>query len=318
MFKKFLFSCFIILLPHFCFSETFLKKGDIIDIIAPSYGCTADELKKIKTTLSTLGYKPRVSNGLNQPTYLNYSNTADFRLNDLKRALYAKDSKIIWTVRGGYGAQELLNALEQFPKPETKKIFIGYSDATNLHLFLNQKWNWPSLHAITLKFNKNIDPKVNKEESISSLLTFLKAPAFSYPLTALNKPAAKSQHLKSKLIGGNLSIITANMGTFNEIETKDKILLLEDVGETPQRIQRNLLTLKLSGKLDHADALIFGDFTHTNQQLSNRVVKAFSNNLSVPCFKSNLFGHGNKNKPLLLNYPVTLKVENKIATLKSD
>ena len=168
------------ILPFFGFSTPYIQKGDVIDIVAPSYGCTKADLQKIKIELTKLGYKPRVSEHIFSPTYLSYSNTNGYRFRDLKRALLAEDSKVIWVVRGGYGAQELMEDLNDMPKPSRQKTLLGFSDTTFLHLFLNQQWDWDSVHAPALKFNTEINQKVNGETSLKEITQFLENPVFVY------------------------------------------------------------------------------------------------------------------------------------------
>ncbi|MCB0408253.1 MAG: LD-carboxypeptidase, partial [Bdellovibrionales bacterium] len=122
-----------------------LKKGDIVDLVAPGSACSQEELKKSVQKLKQMGYVPRVPKSFFSGHQL-FSNTDAKRFEVLKKALYAKDSQGIWCVRGGYGSLRLLPLLSRLKKPARSKFVLGYSDITTIHHFLNTRWGWPTLH----------------------------------------------------------------------------------------------------------------------------------------------------------------------------
>ena len=124
---------------------TCFKKGDVIDIIAPASFCHEKKFKRGLKVLEKWGLHPRLPKDLFGKDFL-CSNTKEKRFEHFKKAVESRKSQGIWCVRGGYGSLQLVSFLEKMKKPRHKKIFIGYSDMTVLHLLLNQKWNWASLH----------------------------------------------------------------------------------------------------------------------------------------------------------------------------
>jgi muramoyltetrapeptide carboxypeptidase len=134
---------------------SYLKKGDIVDIVASTPGIAVAsleaDLQQLSAFVKQIGLSPRIN-------YTEILNGADFfsksatktRENALCKALLAEDSKAIWFIRGGYGTSKLLPALEKIHPPKVPKLLIGYSDINCLHLWINKFWQWPSLHASVL------------------------------------------------------------------------------------------------------------------------------------------------------------------------
>ena len=122
-----------------------LKKGDIVDVVAPGFSISDEKLKAGLEFLKDLGLKPRVPNDLFGEDIV-CSHRDEIRLKHLKNAFLAKDSKAIWCVRGGYGSIRLIEELSKLKKPKQNKLFIGYSDACTIHNYLNQFWGFASLH----------------------------------------------------------------------------------------------------------------------------------------------------------------------------
>jgi muramoyltetrapeptide carboxypeptidase len=122
-----------------------IKPGDIIDLVAPGFGPTPKEIRGAVKFLREWGLNPRVPVDLLGPDIL-CSNSDEKRFHFLRKALFAKDSKAIWCLRGGYGANRLLPYLQRLKSPASNKVLIGYSDVTTVHLFLNQQWGWNTIH----------------------------------------------------------------------------------------------------------------------------------------------------------------------------
>ncbi|MCB0392487.1 MAG: LD-carboxypeptidase, partial [Bdellovibrionales bacterium] len=127
-----------------------LEPGDIVDIIAPASSSTGKDFQNALRFVHKMGFIPRAPKDIFGKDLL-CANSDEKRFVHLKKALYAKDSKVIWSLRGGYGSLRLYPYLTKVKPPTKKKLFIGYSDTTAIHHFLNQKWNWQSLHGTMLE-----------------------------------------------------------------------------------------------------------------------------------------------------------------------
>ena len=286
-----------------------LKKGDIVDIVAPA-SSSSKELSSAYKEIRKWGLVPRTFIDFDA-SHPFHSDEDEFRFQDLKRALLAPDSKVIWCLRGGYGSARLLERLSKIKKPAYKKTMIGYSDITALHAFCTQKWGWESIHGPTISSfsNKNLNKKCFVE--LRSML-FDKKVKSDFILFPLNESARNlKSRIAAKLVGGNLAIVQTLLATKYQLSTKDKILVLEDVNERGYRIDRTLLQLSMSGMLKGCKAIVFGDFSLGLEPNGKNYVELaldrFATEQKIPVFKSSEFGHGKINRPLLLNHTYTIK-----------
>ncbi len=148
---------------------------DKIDIIAPSSRGKKSDLISIKNYVESLGFDARISNKIYGSGNPFYSNSDEFRANDLINAL-TNDSKIIWCIRGGEGAARLIPYLEKLSSDEKEKIaqgekiLIGYSDITALHIYLQTKYNWQTLHGTMLEMIVNNSVAESSIEKLKRLV----------------------------------------------------------------------------------------------------------------------------------------------------
>ena len=228
-----------------------------------------------------------------------------------KAALYS-DAKVIWCLRGGYGSMRLLPLLEQLTPPRTPKLLIGFSDITSLHLFFNQKWNWPTLHGRTIT---QLDPawemSLEHQQLIDVLFGNIQQVEFPN-LIPLNQAAKQNSSLKGRVVGGNLRMIQSSLGTPWQIKPKGKILFIEDVSERGYSVDRMLEQMCQAQLLDEGlSALVIGDFTDGLEKNGENLVPAaferFAARVSYPVLTGMPCGHATgQNTPLPLNTPSTL------------
>ncbi len=294
-----------------------LKPGEIIDVIAPGSSCDLKDMNKGLNLLSKWGLKPRVSKSIFQKQTLSYLSQSDtYRFKDLKKAILAKDSKAIWCVRGGYGSLRLLPHLEKLKRPSHSKILIGYSDITSLQLFLDQNWNWQSLHGPLLDYigTKQSSQMVRKE--MQDIL-FGKAQSTKfYGLRAMNPIAKKRGVIRGKIRGGNLTVLQSSLGTKQQLKGKGRILFFEDLGERGYRIDRILTQMLQAGIFKGALAVVFGDFIGGKEKdgrfLGVKYLEEFSKNIKIPVFKGLPCGHGKVQRSFVLNSPSQIEIEKTI------
>jgi muramoyltetrapeptide carboxypeptidase len=186
--------------------------GDIVDVVAPASACSLKELHGGVRALRQLGYEPRVPQNIFAKSVL-FSNSDEQRLKQFKAAIYAKDSNIIWCLRGGYGALRLLPEMRKWRPPRHPKIFIGYSDITTLHVFLNQEWGWPTLHGPMLsRLGRGpLRPKAHME--LFGLLNGVKSEIEFTGLEPLNAEARQKKRVKAPVLGGNMAVLQSGLGT---------------------------------------------------------------------------------------------------------
>jgi len=288
-----------------------LKPGAIIDVVATSYPHFDTTAQKIKDFVSDLGYRARVADNFQEQGADSFSaNTNEIRAQNLINALKSPDSTVIWALRGGYGATPLIRELDKHDFSSTPKVIIGYSDLTALGLYFTQKYNWKFIHGGMLSWY--IAGKQINELTIMKSLLDNSWTKLEYKLVPLNSAARNSYSIAAKVLGGNLSLIQCSLGTKWHIDTKGKILFFEEVGERGYRIDRMLHHLKDADGFEKTIAIIVGDMSCTPENdgstLCDVAVNHLAQSLNIPVFKSNQFGHGDQNYPLIFNYDAHLRM----------
>lgn len=277
-----------------------LEKGDIVDVIAPGFKTSQEELDAAVAGLRDMGFEPRVPKNLYGRHYL-MSNSDEHRFAHLKEALFAKDSTAIWCVRGGYGSIRLLPYLKKIRKqPSESKLFIGLSDVTSLHLFFNQHWGWPTVHGPLLE--RLQQKKVRHGKQLNQLLQGGIQEVEFKGLKPMNSAAKKRAAVYGEVVGGNLTVVQSTLATPWQIQTHGKILFFEEVGERGYRIDRILVQMQQAGLIKKAKAIVFGQFTggseKTGQALWRQVKRDFAQDLNIPVFRGLPSGHGKIQKPV--------------------
>jgi len=191
----------------------------------------------------------------------------DLRLRDLHTAFASPDVQGIFVARGGYGAARLLTALDYGLIRANPKVFVGYSDVTALHAAITQRCGFVTFHGPmpASDFYDGSDPFTS--EAFKRMV--FAGPNLPYPFCGglLHNPPGRPFTTivpgcaTGPLTGGNLCLLAASIGTPYEVDTRGRILFLEETGEDPYRVDRMLLQLKQAGKLRQAAGIILGDFS---------------------------------------------------------
>ena len=286
-----------------------LKSGDIVDVVAPGFRCSAEALAAGIAFLRRLGLKPRLPRTLFGRDLL-CAHSDRVRFEHLKRALMAPDSRCLWCVRGGYGAIRLVDRLLELAPPPRRKLFIGYSDATTLHYFLNHHWKWPSLHGPLLdRLGSGMVPAEELDELKAVLFGAQREVEFA-GLVPLNAQARSRRAVRSKLYGGNLTVLQTMLGTPLQRRPR-QILFLEDVGERGYRVDRMLQHLSQAGALRDLKAVVFGAFLGGQEpdgrNLVPEVLRRFAREQSFPVLTGLVAGHGERNRPVFFGTPAELR-----------
>ena len=293
-----------------------LKKGDNVFLFCPSSPIIPEEdIEKCKKVIIDLGFNPVIGKSL----YENYggymAGKAEIRVEDLHEAFSRKDIKGIFCVKGGYSASQLLDKIDYKLIKNNPKVFVGYSDVTNLHIVFNQKCNLGTYHGPMI--NSNMINDFN-DYTKTSFFEALEKQEWKYeepenmPLSILTKGNASSDIVSGVLTGGNLAIIVTTLGTKYEIDTKDKILFLEDVDEEIGSLNRMLTHLKYAGKFSDCKAVVFGNFvvckntyTKENQHYELlELLKDFFADYDKPVIYGMESGH---KKPYMFTLPLGAK-----------
>ena len=237
-----------------------LKPGDTIGITCPSGFMTRREMLPAFQQIQSWGFRIITGKTVDAKDGI-FGGTDEERAQDLQYMLDNPNIHAIMCGRGGYGAVRVIDKIDFSKFIQNPKWIIGFSDATVLHTHINSKYNIATIHSKMLNsFPANFDTAMPVQQetilSIRDALMHIKKMQYAAPYNSYNIIGEAS----GELIGGNLRTIENLSGTISEIETKDKLLFLEETGEYLYNIDRMLWNLKRAGKLRNLKGLIIGGF----------------------------------------------------------
>jgi muramoyltetrapeptide carboxypeptidase len=229
----------------------FLKAGDEVAIISPSFCIDEDVLAGAVTFLEKWGLKVRTGKNTlkrNGP----FAGNDQERLADLQEMTDDPSVKAVFCSRGGYGLSRIIDKIDFSHLKANPKWFSGFSDITVLHMWLNEVCGIISIHGeMPLNFN-------NSEKTEDTLISLKKSLFGELIGHEWEGNFHKKSNTEGLVTGGNLSLLYGLTGTRGEPTTKGRILFIEEVGEYYYHLDRMLTSLKLAGKLKELAALIFG------------------------------------------------------------
>ncbi|MDI7740656.1 LD-carboxypeptidase [Lysinibacillus fusiformis] len=248
-----------------------LKKGDTIGLVGASSATPPESLPQAIEAVEKLGFKVVVGDScLARHGYL--AGSDELRAKDVNRMFRDPSINGIFSIRGGYGATKILPLLDYEMIKENPKVFAGYSDVTALHIAFNQLCDLVTYHT-PMPSTEFIKPEMDEYTWASFIESVTLTEETNYYLA---NPAAQQMNTlvtgeaTGTLVGGNLTLVAASLGTPYEIDTKGKILFLEDIDEYERSVDRMLTQLKLAGKLDDAAGILLGAWTNCGPQNPNR------------------------------------------------
>jgi muramoyltetrapeptide carboxypeptidase len=234
----------------------YLKKGDTIGITCPAGYMAKEKAQACIQTLQQWGFEVMVGKTLGSDSANYFSGTDEERLDELQAMLDNDEIDAVLFGRGGYGVGRIIEQLNFAQFKKKPKWLIGYSDITVLHSHVHSNYKIATLHSpMAAAFNDG----ENKNEFIASLHKAITGKKTTYKCAthAFNKQGIAV----GELVGGNLSLLAHLIGTSSDINTKNKILFIEDIGELIYSTDRLLYQLLRGSKLDQLAGLIIGKFT---------------------------------------------------------
>ncbi|MGM8364793.1 S66 peptidase family protein [Virgibacillus sp. W0181] len=289
-----------------------LNKGDTIGIVSPSSPPNKKALHNGITMLQKMGLHVMVGNNM-EKEYGYLAGRDEDRWNDFNEMIARKSVKAIIFARGGYGAARIAPYIDYHLIAQNPKIIWGYSDITYLHTAIRQRTGLITFHGpMTVSIGKdNVHPL-----SIKMFRQLFQPTELFYsekisPLHVISRGKATGQ-----LVGGNLSLITRSLGTPFEMDTKEKIILIEDIGEEPYKVDAMLNQLKLAGKLKEATGVIVGDFAEaapkeTPTLTMHEVFHHYFSKLDIPVLAGVQIGHCEPNFSVPLGVKATIDADKK-------
>lgn len=239
-----------------------LSPGDTIGVISPaSPSENRSEVFRAKEYIEAMGYNVVIGKNVNKTRGITAASEED-RLDDIHEMFRRDDVDAVFVTQGGYGCAQLLRNLDFDLIKEHPKILTGFSDITALHLAINKVCDMVTFHAPGMaRFNDEELTEYTKE----SFFRNLSSPE---PPGEIKKASPKKWLVRinggtceAPVIGGNLTLICASLGTPWEIDTKGRILFFEDVEAEPWVMDHMLSHLRNAGKLDDAAGFVIGECT---------------------------------------------------------
>ena len=234
----------------------YLKKGDTIGITCPAGYMAAEKVQTCIEVLQQWGYKVKKGNTVGGSSSTYFSGTDDERLAELQQMLDDKNITAILCGRGGYGTGRIVEQIDFKKFRKYPKWIIGFSDITILHTHIYSNYGIATMHAPMAAAFSEEGYKNEYVQSVKKALAGKKA-KYTCEANVLNIKGKTS----GQLLGGNLSLLAHVTGTSSDIQTKGKILFIEETGEYLYNADRMLYQLKRSGKLNKLAGLIIGGFT---------------------------------------------------------
>jgi muramoyltetrapeptide carboxypeptidase len=232
-----------------------IKPGDKIRIVSPAGKVAVKDVLPAVEWLTAQGYRVELGKHV-FAGHFQFAGTDSERLEDLQTAFDDPETAAIICSRGGYGTVRIIDKLDFRNFCKQPKWLVGFSDITILHTCINNL-AVATIHGAMPRYF--FDEKNQPTQNLATLMQLLTGQPVQYKIESQDY----NRHGKTtgELAGGNLSIIASLQGTKYEIDTRGKILFLEDIDEFLYHTDRMIHQLKLSGKLDHLAGLVIGDFT---------------------------------------------------------
>ncbi len=279
-----------------------LRAGDTVGLIEPA-GFTDDafDLEPVKQNIIAMGLKPKPSRHLTDRYGYLAGKDAD-RASDINDMYADPDVKAVFAVRGGWGCARILPYLDFARIRANPKLLIGYSDITALHLAFAAKAGFTTIHGPVASSGWN-----------RFSWDYFRAVAFDGATPTFTNPVGTEDRLvqrigsirtfgsgkaTGRLLGGNLTVLAALMGTPWMPDFTGAILFIEDIGEQPYRIDRMLTQLALGGVLGKLAGVVFGQCTDCGPAGASyggftlsEVLDQHLRPLGIPVFQGAQFGH---------------------------
>ena len=286
-----------------------LKSGATIGVVSPSYWLDSETLEKGVQWLEGHGYKLLIGESVTAKQDI-FAGSPELRANDIMSMFCNESVDAIFCARGGYGANRVIPLLDFDVIRNNAKIFMGFSDITTILNSLAQDANLISFHGPMLaSFGRTPN-----EYDLQQMLNVLggQSDVIVTDLEDCKAITLREGDATAELVGGNLSLINERLGTPNQIDCDNKILLIEEVGEKLYAFERMMLHLKNSGSLSNIKGIILGEMTEMSDtdvpfgKTVDEIVLDICEDYQLPIISNFPAGHGTYIATLPIGHEVTL------------
>ncbi|PIX09611.1 MAG: LD-carboxypeptidase [Flavobacteriaceae bacterium CG_4_8_14_3_um_filter_34_10] len=285
---------------------SFLKKGDKVAIVSTARKVSLEELQPALQLLKSWQLEAIIGKTIGAEEH-QFSGNDALRAEDFQCMLNNPEIKAIWCARGGYGTVRIIDLLDFNEFKKHPKWIIGYSDVTVLHSHLHVL-GFESLHA-----QMPVDINNKSEATIETLRQALFGE--EYVIGCVAKDAqTKVGIARGQLVGGNLSILYSLCGSPSAIDTKGKILFIEDLDEYLYHIDRMLQNLKRNGYFENLAGFIVGGMAKMNDntipfgKTAEEIIAETVSGYNFPVCFGFPAGHMEDNQAIILGTEVVLEV----------
>lgn len=283
----------------------FLKAGDTVAIVCTARKFFPEDAKPAIDLLESWGLNVKLGATIGLDNF-QLGGTDTERAADFQAQLDDENVKAIWCARGGYGTVRIIDALDFSKFKKRPKWIMGFSDVTVLHSQLNVE-RVASLHSI-MPFTVPNAPEEVKETLRKAL--FGEKISYTIPSKSYDVKGTAS----GELVGGNISILYSLLGSKSAIDTKDKILFIEDLDEYLYHIDRMMYNLKRNGYFENVKGIIVGSMAdmHDNEipfgQNEVQIITEIAKENRIPIAFQFPAGHQSDNRTLILGKQVDFEV----------
>ncbi len=297
-----------------CMRPEYLKEGDKVALISPSYYTPMENVEKTADVLRSWGLEPVIGPNVGKIVDGRYAGTVAERVSDIRWALNDPSIKAIICNRGGYGSIQLIDKLTLAELKASPKWMVGFSDITTLHGLLTRA-GVMSVHGTMSSFLAK--GGTDETSTLMRDLIMGKVPCYELPAHKQNVVGKAS----GTLVGGNICTFAPNLGSQADATMgKDLILFIEEVEESMHNIDRQMRILQMNGVLDRCKGIILGEFAGCGTEFTYESVEAMLHEMlkayNIPVLCGFPAGHGDVNLPLVMGANVTIDVRNDGATLQ--
>lgn len=253
----------------------YLKTGDTVGISSPAGYITAEEIQPAIQQLYSWGLKVKIGSTIGKRDG-SFGGTDTERAADFQQLMDDPSVQAILCARGGYGIVRIIDQLDFSRLRMKPKWMIGFSDVTVLHAHLNKKIRVAAIHSKMCNSFPDVWEKAEpmQQETILSIRDALMGKPMNFRIPA--HPSNRIGLARGELVGGNCKTIESLAASASDMDTRNKILFLEDTGEYLYSIDRMFWNLKRSGKLENLSGLIIGGF---KVKASEDISEEFNRNL---------------------------------------
>jgi len=291
----------------------YLKEGNTVAIVSTARKILKKELIPAITILKNWGLKIVLGKSIEAEEH-QFAGNDKLRTSDFQAMLDHPEIDAVWCARGGYGTVRIIDQLDFSNFKKHPKWIIGYSDVTVLHSHLHQ------LGIETLHAQMPVSIETKPEVTINSIKATLFGEQYGIKIPSeKNNSTGKAS---GQLIGGNLSILYSLCGSPSALNTKGKILFIEDLDEYLYHIDRMLQNLKRNGTFDELEGLIVGGMTqmHDNDipfgKSAEEIILSICLDYNFPIAFNFPAGHVEDNRALIMGREVSLEIDKTNVKLK--